>query len=359
MPTKKYFTSIPDGSQLNNDCVDGNCGETNCNEQVSGNDCVAPHNHDNLYYRKQEINEMFEDLGIGEGGEFIPAVLEEDVTSTVTEGNINAGDTIQQGTSFTEFVKTFLIKNLTPTTIAPSLTLNNNIGIMEVGSEVNLVISAVFNPGSIRGVMIGGVWSPNAVQGPRAGVPELYRYYTLNHGGDIIINTDEYTNSTNKAGHVVLPGIENFTVMVQHEAGPQPIDSQGNPFGTPLPAGQVSSATPVIGLYRTFFGPVTSVPSNGTELRAAPQNAFSNTTELTLNSGTTSIYFIIAVPPGRSLGSVIDLDASNQIITGDYVLVNPNFQGRDAGTGTVVYKLYVKTNGTPYTTNHRHLINLI
>src|SRR5690606_4648216 len=71
-----------------------------------------------------------------------------------------------------------------------------------------------------------------------------------------------------------------------------------------------------------FFGPSASTPSNSAAVRALPSSAFHNgATTFTLNTGTVEKKFLVALPPGVTITSVVDLDALNAVITSEYVLL--------------------------------------
>lgn len=120
-----------------------------------------------------------------------------------------------------------------------------------------------------------------------------------------------------------------------------------------------SSNVTVTARYYRFFGPVASRPTNSAEVRALPSSAFqtSNAQTFTLNTGNVETRFIVALPPGRTIASVTDLDALNAVITANYVLVGTVNVNDNGGSGTArSYNLYEMTLGAPYSENHRHQI---
>jgi hypothetical protein len=60
------------------------------------------------------------------------------------------------------------------------------------------------------------------------------------------------------------------------------------------------------------------------------------------------------MPSGKTLVSVIDLDALNTDITSAYI--NNPFNVSDAGVTPTSYNVYTLTAGVPYTSNHRHQV---
>jgi hypothetical protein len=107
-----------------------------------------------------------------------------------------------------------------------------------------------------------------------------------------------------------------------------------------------------------FFGPASAFPTDSAEVRSLGSNRFSNSgNTFILNTGSTERRFVIAVPDGRTIASVIDLDALNQVITSQYV---------DRGTVTVQlpgvttqsYRIFAMEQAIPYSTSHRHSVIL-
>jgi hypothetical protein len=118
-----------------------------------------------------------------------------------------------------------------------------------------------------------------------------------------------------------------------------------------------SSPFTVTSRFVRFFGPTASTPTNSSQVRALSSNAFqtANGNTFTLNTGTTQTKFVVALPPDRTISQVIDLDAFNQVITGEYVLIG-TISVNDIGSTPRTYNLYEMNIGTPYSGNHRHQI---
>lgn len=82
-------------------------------------------------------NKTSEDLHI-EGGD---AVLESDVTANTTVGAIGSGTTLDEGTTFTEFVQKLLISEIAPTTTFTA----SGSGVKEVGTSVTPTLTLVIS----------------------------------------------------------------------------------------------------------------------------------------------------------------------------------------------------------------------
>lgn len=121
-----------------------------------------------------------------------------------------------------------------------------------------------------------------------------------------------------------------------------------------------SSNFTVTANFRRFFGASVLSPTNSATVRALPTTNFqtSNVNTFILNTGNTLKKFVVALPPGRTISSVIDIDALNANITVSYVLTGTISVLDNGGVGpaTHVYNIYEMNNAIPYPTSHQHSI---
>ena len=276
------------------------------------------------YYTRTQIDDLL--LGVA-----ALVGLEEDITATIVAGNISIGDVLEEGLSFTDFVRKLVETTYNPTFIAPSLALTNDqAGTKEIGQSLTVELEANFNRGQIKGVLFDGLWRFNGIQGFRAGEASQYR----------INGSIEATNSVSLA-HTVLQGVNTFTAQVDHLIGPQPTDSEGNNFSSPLAAGTlIRNNTQMVGQYKIFLGNVVNFPTNSSQVRALPLDFFQSNSTNTIDAFLSSTKFVIAVPPGQTLQSAIT--GNNENITNNFVSENLTVQ--DAGGSNVSYTLYKLTN---------------
>lgn len=262
------------------------------------------------------------------------------IVSDVNEGAIKVGDVITKGTTLEGFVKMLVEKTFFPTFVAPTFSLSNNAGTREIGETINLTLTGTFNRGAINIILGDGV---STKQNDRAGVANEY----------IIDGTSSSGNTKTITGYKVKSS-NSFSATVNYVQGPQPKDSKGNNFQTPLSAGSLNASSSFTGYYKRFYG-----PSDGnTAPRALPSNAFDNApTTFNLVTGTTYRIFELYIPNNRTLSEVLDLDALNANITANYVFQG-TVQVADAGGDMVTYKHYRMTNDIPYGESHRHQIKL-
>jgi hypothetical protein len=105
-----------------------------------------------------------------------------------------------------------------------------------------------------------------------------------------------------------------------------------------------------------FFGASSASVTNSAQVRALPTNAFhTGATTFTLNTGNTLTKFIIALPPGVTISTVFDIDASNANITSTYILTG-TINVVDAGGTNRAYNIYELNLGAPYSSSHQHSI---
>jgi hypothetical protein len=114
------------------------------------------------------------------------------------------------------------------------------------------------------------------------------------------------------------------------------------------PAGTFNSSNfTVTARYYRFFG-IGDEPTNSAEVRALPNSAFhTGASTFTFTTGTSATEFTVALPPGVTISSVIDLTNLNANITSNFILVD-TVDVLDAGSTNRAYNIYVYTIGSPY-----------
>lgn len=166
--------------------------------------------------------------------------------------------------SFQEMMTLMLYPTLNPTLTAPSSTFTiSPSGFREIGETIATVtLSATFNRGSINPAY--------GTDGFRSGLPNTYNY-----GGYGATNNSStsLTNSTTISNHVVESGANSWSGSVSYDAGEQPLDSDGNDFGSPLSAGDTSEVTRTItGVYPVFATSVSIDTSTKQSLQSMSAN---------------------------------------------------------------------------------------
>jgi hypothetical protein len=125
------------------------------------------------------------------------------------------------------------------------------------------------------------------------------------------------------------------------------------------PAGTFNSANFVVtAKYKYFADAVSSSLTNSASVRALTVTGFENIGgqfNFTLNSGTSLHKFVLALSPGSTLVSVIDIDALNADITSAFI-AQSNINVLDAGSTNRSYLIWEYNTSSPYASNHRLLV---
>ena len=172
------------------------------------------------------------------GGNFINATaLPQNFPGNSPFDNISSGTTFPSpGKSFQEMMNLMLYPTLFPSLSNPSLqsvNLSPN-GLQIIGKQLtagNLTLSCTFNQGSINPQY-------TTATNKRSGLPNTYNYTSPASAFVTSVNTSALSNTVaNSATYTVTSGTNSFSVSVNYDVGPQPKDSVGGDFSTPLAAG--------------------------------------------------------------------------------------------------------------------------
>lgn len=286
------------------------------------------------------------------------AVVSQDVTAALTVGNIQAGDTITADTTLTEVLEQLLLTTFNPTFVLPSLSIDPNISSnVEAGTIDDILVEAFFNQGSILGD--GSPWDPGAFQNPRSGPATAVRI-----GGPSIAAVDVFpaTDRTFNAFQIE-DGANQFTAEVDYDEGPQPLDSDGNPFDSPFPAGDVSVTTTVNGRRRLFFEANTSNTdpyATSADVRAAANSSLnpSNGTQFTINipAGTQQVMFAYR-DTLNPVSSVIYVEGLNADVKGVFTETTVSVEGAN-GYNPINYRVYTFVPVEPFTASATYIVTI-
>lgn len=160
---------------------------------------------------------------------YYSAINDKETAMEQAVGGFPKGTTVGEveGKTFSEVIDRLLFPTIKPTFRAPSalISLSGYDALQEVG--VPAPTSSDFITGLSRGSIILG----SKVQGDRSGFLNKSESFIYVGG-----------NPANKIfPSVIEMGETSFTYRAAYHEGPQPYDSEGNPFETPLPAGYVDS----------------------------------------------------------------------------------------------------------------------
>ena len=182
--------------------------------------------------------------------------------------------------------------------------------------------------------------------------------WAVNAGSGTVPTVDVIDNTT---GTTLLAGTPNDgtevitinTIQLNTNGATQSWKLRGN---NTSPVGTFNSGDfNVIGRFILFFGKTTSTPTTSAQVRVLPQTQFyTGGAVIQLNTGT-DLKFGVAVPPGSTVVSAIDLDASNANVT--YTFVG-NISVADAGGTARLYPYFEANLAAAYSSNHRHNISI-
>ncbi len=268
------------------------------------------------------------------------AETQEDVTAAVPVGGISAGDTVPEGTSLTGFVKQLLHTTFYPTFVQPTASLSLNVpSQVEAGHTQNLSLTMSFSRGQIRGVMEGGSWNPGGFQNHRAGPAD---YFVINSQNTGTVNS--LSLGMMQIGDQVL----SYSGSVFYQAGPQPLDSEGNPYGAPLAGGSLQAGASTRGRRKLFYGHSSSADTS-TAIRSLQSSLLHPTagTSFTINVPAGATNIVIAYPASlRELSSVVHVEGMNAEIKNMFSLSTISVSGANGFTA-IACKVYVLTPVAP------------
>ena len=193
------------------------------------------------------------------GGNFINSTpLPQNFPGNSPFDNISSGTTFPTpGKSFQEMMDLMLYPTLYPTLTPPShgFTLSTTPSLPNTFREVGTVyttlagstinLNSTFNRGSIN-----PAYSTN---GFRSGLPNAYNYSGPGSVPSPQSSTSTSNSTNTTVSYTIVQGNNNWTSAVSYDAGQQPLDSAGNNFNSPLPAGTTNTITRNInGVYPTF-----------------------------------------------------------------------------------------------------------
>ena len=158
------------------------------------------------------------------------------ITPTVEVGGIERGKFIDKDTFVNKLLRDMLVPSINPTIGQPNATIETSATaaqrLLEVGDSIQTSILIDFNRGNIT--------LDGAVQGNTAGAATKYVF----SDGTTTIDND----TDNSIEPVVQKGSEGFVIYtgsVSYAEGDQPRDSEGNNYGSRMPAGTINTSNSV------------------------------------------------------------------------------------------------------------------
>jgi len=171
------------------------------------------------------------------GGSVYNSTLNPTLTTPTTLGGYPSGTTVSSllGFTFTKFVDNLLFPTVNPTYVVPFNSFSDNVASLQIiNSSLTIICTATFNKGQI---LLNGVFQNN-----RSGLPVGYNYTDPSANKLLVdVSTASLSNIQIINGYKVLIGNQTWTNNVTYSIGPQPYDSKGNPYSSPLSAGTTGS----------------------------------------------------------------------------------------------------------------------
>ena len=263
------------------------------------------------------------------------------VTSDVEVGGIEIAQIVPQNTSFQQFVETLLTKIYYPTITAPSATMSSSIGTnVEAGTE-GITLTVNLNRGAITGKTVASIWDPNTLQDYRSGTATQYIILGVNNG-----TTSAYTSAT----AIIQEGTNTFNGNVTYATGPQPVDSKGQNYLSPLASNTIAVSTPVYGRRKAFYG-VDNTAANSSDIRSLagsllnPSNG--STFTISIPIGTANVVF--AYPSSlRNVNSVLYQEGFDADVKANFTQTTVSVEGAN-GYSATNYKVYKYTPVAAFT----------
>lgn len=287
---------------------------------------------------------------VGATGAAGDATLTEAVTANIAAGAISIGTVVDQGTTFLEFVRKLITTVYNPTYTAPSASLSSSISSpQEVGYSASLTLTANLNKGAILGNLVNGLWNASSKQADRSGAANNY---TING-----VDRNTTNTYTLPSAIVISAGNNTYSATIDYDQGPQPLNSLGQSYQTPLAAGSVSASTTIVGYRKTFYGTKTNKTDtiNSAFIRglaSSSNNGLANGDNFTISIAAGTARVVFAYPATlRDVSSVQYVERSNEEVKGNFgnpTLLTVAGAGSDAG---VSYKVYVYDPDVAFTTN--------
>lgn len=192
--------------------------------------------------------------------------------------------------------------------------------------------------------------------------------------GTILTGFTSVTWSTSNSGNIVpntiqIDDLTGLTTLIQNIAndGSESVDLQGpvqrttpgtNTWRIAMLDTQNNAAlrnTSTSWQYLQFYG-VGTIPIDSANVRALGNQRFNSAgNNFILNTGSVENIFVVALPQGKTINSVVDLDALNADITSEYVNTG-SINVTIGGGETLSYDIYIMNPAIPYSSTHRHSI---
>lgn len=250
--------------------------------------------------------------------------LDPSVATVEKLGGINAGTTVAQltGKSYDEIFDTLIFPTVNPTFTAPtaSISLKSYQNIQEIGAnaptEANFNVS--FNAGAIT---LAGKKQNN-----RAGAQDM-------EASKILYSSSKVESLPEK----VVAGAMDYYYRAAYAEGPQPKDSKGNNYQTPLAAGSVDSSKATVTGYRAAYAGLVSTNTITEEVIKGMTKTVSAKKTIKVSGPISEQYICFSAPAGWTVSNI--KDSNNFDVTSSYTTSTVEVTGLDGQA--VNYTVYL------------------
>lgn len=258
--------------------------------------------------------------------------------STVEKlGGIAAGTTVENltGKSYNEILDILIFPTVNPTFTNPtaSISLKGYSSVQEIGAvaPTSAQFSVSYNPGQIT---LAGKKQAN-----RGGAQKMEESKIL-YG----------SSKTETLPSKVEKGSMRYYYKAAYEQGPQPKDSKGNNYGTPLAAGAVESgAVTVTGYYPAYSGLISTNTVTETVIKSMTKTISGKKT-ITVSGPISEQYICFAAPIEWTVANI--KDSNNFDVTSSYTKNTVSVTGLDGkATNYTVYLSGKMSQPSTYSVN--------
>lgn len=255
--------------------------------------------------------------------------LDPTVATVEKLGGIAAGTTVAQltGKSYDKIFDTLIFPTVNPTFTAPSasISLKSYQNVQEIGanapSAANFNVS--FNAGAIT---LAGKKQNN-----RAGKQDM-------EASKILYGSSKVESLPEK----VVAGAMDYYYRAAYAEGPQPKDSKGNNYQTPLAAGSVDSGKTTVTGYRAAYSGLVSTNAITEEVIKGMTKTVSAKKTIKVSGPISEQYICFAAPAGWTVSNI--RDSNNFDVTSSYATSTVSVTGLDGQA--VDYTVYLSVKMT-------------
>jgi hypothetical protein len=295
-------------------------------------------------------------VNTGSSGVYSSSFSGSGVTTVDKVGGIGSGTSVNdlEGKTFSALFDDIFFPTINPTNNPGSLVSTTSRTYEEVGDIINVIVDSDFTQGT---------WT---VVGQSSrdyyGAATAY-FYSSPEDPEISNNLNtSYTFDS----YTVTLGTNNFPTAVSHSAGDQPVNSKGNNYENPIPAGKLTdSPVSFQGIYPWFYGSSSAATFNMSDVVTAIQSLYggspstSTKKSITPSTGDITGYFYntsgawcwFAHPASSTTKTTMFQNTNNTNTIGPAGTFNNNGTTTITATGywnNVSYKIYITNARTQF-----------